>query len=145
MWCQAHSLRTMYPVYKMDEFRFVLQKFAYTPDDASISNARSAASKPRHIKNTKGYVYCVVNPSLPNVCKVGKTTRTVEERLHDLYSSGLIYPFRVVHQKYVEDCHETEKRLHTILRSRRIAKNREFFRYMEDDVKYYKDLFDTCS
>lgn len=132
----------------MEEFRSVLQKFAYTSDDAtsatSISSSTVTASKPRK-KNTKGYVYCVVNPSLPNVCKVGKTTRTVEERLQDLYSSGLIYPFRVVYKKYVEDCHETEKRLHLILRSRRIAKNREFFRYTENDVKYYKDLFDTCS
>ena len=37
----------------------------------------------------EGSVYVLTNPAMPNMVKIGKTTRDVELRLADLYSTGV--------------------------------------------------------
>ena len=41
----------------------------------------------------EGSVYVLTNPAMPNMVKIGKTTRDVELRLADLYSTGVPLPF----------------------------------------------------
>ena len=40
-----------------------------------------------------GTVYVLTNPAMPNMIKIGKTTRDVELRLADLYSKEVPLPF----------------------------------------------------
>ena len=39
----------------------------------------------------EGSVYVLTNPAMPNMVKIGKTTRDVELRLADLYSTVINY------------------------------------------------------
>jgi len=47
----------------------------------------------------EGSVYVLTNPAMPNMVKIGKTTRDVELRLVDLYSTGVPLPFNVSMQR----------------------------------------------
>lgn len=77
-----------------------------------------------------GYIYVLMNPSLPNMVKIGKTTRTPEERAKELSSAtGVPTPFVVVYSCMFEDCDLSEKFIHTYLELKgfRVSLNREFF------------------
>ena len=42
-----------------------------------------------------GTVYVLTNPAMPDLVKIGKTTRDVSLRLSDLYTTGVPLPFEV--------------------------------------------------
>lgn len=77
-----------------------------------------------------GYVYVMVNPSLPDIVKIGKTTRDPNERAKELSSAtGVPTPFILVYSKPFADCHFAEKVIHGYLEDKgvRVSGNREFF------------------
>ena len=90
-----------------------------------------------------GCVYILKNPAMPDLIKIGFTTRTAEERAKELYEGelGVPKPFVVVH---INDCEEPQKleaTVHKRLAEYRINKNREFFKYPADDAyQLVKDL-----
>ena len=49
---------------------------------------------------------------MPDVVKIGKTTRNVELRLADLYSTGVPLPFECAYGARVKDVDRTEKAFH---------------------------------
>ena len=57
----------------------------------------------------EGSVYVLTNPAMPNMLKIGKTTRDVELRLSDLYSTGVPLPFECEYAAKVIDIDKTEK------------------------------------
>ena len=57
----------------------------------------------------EGSVYVLTNPAMPNMVKIGKTTRNVELRLADLYSTGVPLPFECEYAAKVRDVDKTEK------------------------------------
>ena len=61
----------------------------------------------------EGSVYVLTNPAMPNMVKIGKTTRDVELRLADLYSTGVPLPFECEYAAKVKDVDKTEKAFHT--------------------------------
>lgn len=78
----------------------------------------------------KGYVYALINPSLEGMVKIGKTTRSPDERAMELSSAtGVPTPFFVAYKIYVNDCDQAEKYMHTLLFSKgfRVSDRREFF------------------
>lgn len=80
--------------------------------------------------NNNGYIYVLMNPSLQNMVKIGKTTRTPEERAKELSSNtGVPTPFVVVYSYLFEDCTLAENFVHTYLETKgyRVSSNREFF------------------
>lgn len=80
--------------------------------------------------NDNGYVYVLMNPSMPNLVKIGKTQRTPEERAKELSATtGVPTPFTVVYDNYFENCSHAEQHVHTLLENKgyRVSKNREFF------------------
>jgi len=82
------------------------------------------------IRMTKGYVYALINPSMPNLVKVGKTTRDPRTRLSELSSAtGVATPFQLVHFAYFEDCDFAEEQVHSLLDGSGYRDNsrREFF------------------
>ena len=80
--------------------------------------------------NDNGYVYVLINPSMPNLVKIGKTTREPKERAKELSSTtGVPVPFIVVYDEFFENCSKAEQYIHTLLADGgfRVSTNREFF------------------
>lgn len=76
----------------------------------------------------KGFVYILTNPAFPNYLKIGKTTRSTNERVKELSSStGVPHEFNIVYEIRCSDCDEAEKLVHQQLEKYRISKSREFF------------------
>jgi len=79
----------------------------------------------------QGWVYVLVNSSLPGFAKVGRTSRPAAERAAELSAAtGVPTPFVVAFDQPFEDCWEAERQVHSELdrRGLRVAANREFFR-----------------
>ncbi|MDQ2139859.1 GIY-YIG nuclease family protein [Alcaligenaceae bacterium B3P038] len=78
----------------------------------------------------RGYLYILINPSIPNLAKVGKTTRDPKDRVIELSrATGVPTPFILAYQQPVDDCNSAERWVHQELEERgaRNASNREFF------------------
>lgn len=95
----------------------------------------------------QGYVYVMVNPSLPNLVKIGKTTRDPNERAKELSAStGVPTPFIAVFYKPFTNCDMAEKTIHSYLEQKgyRVNDNREFFNISTNEaigiVQAYYDL-----
>lgn len=83
---------------------------------------------------SKGYVYILRNPSMPGIVKIGKTTRSVEQRCNELWQTGVPTPFEIVHSVTSPDCHGLEAWIHSILPDLRVSGSREFFRMSEEQA-----------
>ena len=76
-----------------------------------------------------GYVYALINPSMPNLVKIGRTERAPEERAQELSSTGIPTQFVVAYSAFFHDCSVAENYLHQLLQVKgyRLSQNREFF------------------
>jgi hypothetical protein len=85
----------------------------------------------------QGYVYVLVNSSMPGLVKVGKTTRPLVERVAELSApTGVPTPFVVAFQRPFDDIDAAERYVHDALEQRglRVATRREFFRATADEA-----------
>jgi ribosomal protein L37AE/L43A len=98
--------------------------------------AENAGPRPRNVdsteavsdrSDTQGYVYVLVNSSMPGYVKIGKTTNDPEDRAAALYGTGVPVPFVVAYSVLVSDCHAVERMLHGRLAPFRVNDRREFF------------------
>lgn len=55
-----------------------------------------------------GWIYCLSNPSMPGVVKIGLTTNTVEERVKQLDTTGVPSAFKIEHRWQSEDVRQDE-------------------------------------
>lgn len=77
---------------------------------------------------TEGVIYILINPSMPSLVKIGKTTRVPEERAIELSgTSGVPTKFFVAYEVSVSDCDAAEKDIHNRLSNFRVNDGREFF------------------
>jgi hypothetical protein len=86
---------------------------------------------------TAGYLYVLVNSSMPGLVKVGKTTRLPSDRASELSGvTGVATPFIIAFEQHFSNCDEAESYVHTVLQRAgyREAINREFFRAAPNDV-----------
>lgn len=81
-----------------------------------------------------GYVYILVNESMPGLIKIGKTKRHPKDRARELYGTGQPTPFEVAYELNSHRYHELEKQMHIELTAYRVNQSREFFRYPVDDA-----------
>jgi len=65
---------------------------------------------------------------MTGVVKIGKTTRTVEERACELFQTGVPDPFKIEYQVLSPDCHYLEAKIHNEISKFRVNPSREFFR-----------------
>lgn len=87
--------------------------------------------------DTFGYVYVMINPSLPNLVKIGKTSREPNERAKELSSAtGVPTPFILVYYKPFRDCHLAESVIHHFFEEKgaRVNGNREFFQVSTNEA-----------
>lgn len=75
----------------------------------------------------KGYVYILSNPAMPGLVKIGKTTRSVEQRMEELYQTGVPCRFGLNRSELFPDCHSAERDMHELFNESRVNPSREFF------------------
>jgi hypothetical protein len=74
-------------------------------------------------------VYVLTNPAMLGLVKIGKTTQLeVEDRMKQLFSTGVPVPFDCAFACQVKDAAEVERALHMAFGDHRINPNREFFK-----------------
>lgn len=81
---------------------------------------------------TPGYVYILINPSMPGLIKIGRTLRDSRMRARELSSTGVPTPFQVAFELFAEQHEILEAMLHKELNDFRVNTSREFFRYPLD-------------
>lgn len=94
--------------------------------------------------NNYGIVYVLTNPVMPGLVKIGMTTRNnVDERMRELYGTGVPVPFECQYACKVKtsDCAKIEKALHTAFAPNRINTNREFFQIKPEQAMAILELF----
>lgn len=75
-----------------------------------------------------GFIYCLGNPSMPNVYKIGMTDRAPSQRCWELSgSTAAAMPFDLLIYGEVPDARQVEGALHRELANWRINPSREFF------------------
>lgn len=78
---------------------------------------------------SSGYVYILMNLSMPDLVKIGLTTRTLDERLSELSgATGVPTPFILIYRRFFENCLVAENQIHSLLSNYRLSNNREFFK-----------------
>lgn len=93
---------------------------------------------------TEGYVYCLSNPEMRGILKIGMTDRTPEERVKELFTSGVPSPFKIEFAKKVKNPREKEAILHQLLENyhERVYSRREFFRVSPEEVRKFFELME---
>jgi hypothetical protein len=77
-------------------------------------------------ESNAGWIYILSTREMPDLLKIGMTTRAVLDRAREINSAtGVAIPFGV---RRVEDPAQSEKLLHQILNGARVRADREFFR-----------------
>jgi len=74
-----------------------------------------------------GHVYVMTNELIPNLVKIGKTSRTPEERAQELKSTGVPGAWVSQYSVFTPQCDVLEKAVHGALHHFRISTEREFF------------------
>ncbi len=85
----------------------------------------------------QGWIYVLVNSSMPGLAKVGRTTKSPASRAAELSgATGVATPFVLAFDQAFADCCAAEKAVHDELdrRGLRVAPNREFFHGSPSDV-----------
>jgi len=83
-------------------------------------------------KYTVGFVYVLTNESMPDLVKIGYTSRLTEDRAQELYTTSTAEPFKVAYRATTSWYEQVESRVHVLLNEYRINANREFFRVSVD-------------
>lgn len=96
------------------------------------------------VNSSFGYVYVMINPSIPNLVKIGKTSREPNERAKELSSAtGVPTPFILVYYKPFKDCHWAESIIHHFFEKKgaRVNGNREFFQVSINEAIDFINLY----
>jgi len=89
----------------------------------------------------KEIVYILSNQSMPGLLKIGRTNRSVDERLRELNNTSLPTEFFVEHTIETSDSKFLEKMIHKNFDKHRVNDNREFFRiHHEVVIDYAKSI-----
>lgn len=85
-------------------------------------------------------VYILTNECMPGLVKVGRTATSVEQRMKELYTTSVPYPFHCFYAAVVKNGEFVEKKIHYAFGDHRVPTNREFFRIDPNRVKAALEL-----
>lgn len=93
---------------------------------------------------SSGYVYVLSNPLYTEHVLIGASTKTPTERAAELYSDGLLYPFKVVSAKSVANLETKLVSLHKLMGKfgERPNPDKDFFKIHPDIIDNLFDLID---
>jgi hypothetical protein len=124
-------------VLKSDDPLSIILKFAR--DDYDISRVleknptlyeRVEQDMAHWINDKAGFIYCIENPFLEGIVKVGLTRRSVESRMNSLNSPGIPGNFKVIQTWSTLGVFSTEATIHKKLKAIHVQK--EFFKKQLD-------------
>lgn len=95
-----------------------------------------------------GIVYVLSNSAMPNLVKIGMTTRNeIDSRMRELFSTGVPFPFECEYACKVlaYDCSKIEKALHIAFHPYRVNASREFFKILPEQAIAILKLLDKSS
>ena len=75
-----------------------------------------------------GYVYILINPSFPDIIKIGRTVRDPRTRARELSRTGVPTPFQLAFETFSAEHRQLEAAIHAELSAFRLNDRREFFR-----------------
>lgn len=110
-----------------------------------LSKSNYFAKSNQKINNNKEIVYILSNPSMPELIKIGRTNRSVEERLKELNNTSLPTQFSVEHIIETSNSKYLEKMIHKNFDDHRVNDNREFFRIDPKIVIEYANSINNSS
>lgn len=97
-------------------------------------------------KETYGIVYVLTNPAMPDMVKIGMTSReSMDARLRELYNTSVPVPFECEYACRVKNYQEVERALHLAFHPYRIHPQREFFRINPEQAIAILKLLDRGS
>lgn len=76
----------------------------------------------------KGWIYILTNDGFRDLLKIGFSDRDPVNRVEELYTTGVPFPFKLVYSALAADAAYVEKLVHTSLNEYRVNESREFFR-----------------
>ncbi|NBE99705.1 GIY-YIG nuclease family protein [Nonomuraea sp. KC401] len=85
-------------------------------------------------QHSVGFVYVVSNRAIPEMVKVGFTTKLAEKRARQLYSTSVPYPFDVEFRAAASHWRAVEAFAHQLLGTWRVNPRREFFAVTAKDA-----------
>ncbi|HEY1717409.1 MAG TPA: DNA translocase FtsK [Verrucomicrobiae bacterium] len=93
------------------------------------------------------FIYVLENSSMPGLVKIGRTERSVSERVSELSShTGVPTGFVVIKEYAVTNSVEAERIIHDRLSDYRVADNREFFKMeAEDATDIIESMLETAT
>lgn len=97
---------------------------------AEAGKGIATGTQPEGGRPNGGYVYALVNSTMPGLVKVGKTEREPDQRAKELsVATGIPIAFVVAYAELFKDCSAAEGYVHALLEQKgfRVAQNREFF------------------
>ena len=91
-----------------------------------------------------GYIYCFSNPTYPDYLYVGASTKKPNDRADELYTEGLLTPFKIEFAKQLTTLDGKLITVHKLLSKmgERVNPNRDFFKIPKDSVETVFDLID---
>ena len=78
-------------------------------------------------KSIKKIIYVLTNPVMPGIVKIGKTGRSIEQRIRELDNTSVPVPYECMAAWEVKNPDVAEKALHRAFDKDRIRSTREFF------------------
>jgi hypothetical protein len=119
-------------------FGVLYEIFKKKPQTESGLNISKNASR-QNVVEKREYVYILSNVSMPGLIKIGRTNRSVDERLKELNNTSLPTQFIVEHTIKTSDSKFLEKMVHKNFEKHRVNDNREFFRINHEVVIKYAE------
>ena len=92
-----------------------------------------------------GYIFVLSNPLYQDFVLIGASVKTPTERAAELYTEGLLYPFKVEKAKQVATLEGKLVVLHKLIgkMGERPNPDRDFFKVSTDVVEHLFDLIDA--
>ncbi|HMO41691.1 MAG TPA: GIY-YIG nuclease family protein [Saprospiraceae bacterium] len=81
-----------------------------------------------------GHIYFLLNPSMPGLLKIGYTTKSLQQRLSELETTGVPEPFILGASYHVKNAKACEQELHKLFEQYRKSQHREFFHISLSDA-----------
>jgi len=106
-----------------------------------MGNVETTEKVDRMSETKQGIVYVLTNPVMPGLVKIGRTTNEINNRMNDLYTTGVPLPFECLFACEVDDCKLVEDSLHKAFYPYRINPKREFFEIDSEQVIVILRLF----
>ena len=76
---------------------------------------------------SRGIIYVLTNDAMPGYIKIGRTNKSLEQRMKQLDKTGIPLPFRCHFAVRIDNYEENEAKAHKIYAGNRVRSNREFF------------------